>query len=118
MSAPQADPARSAALQTVLDAAEDAARRRELALNTAPDGTIDPRVAEIREAIVALRDGLPRAKGVTVRRCETHGHVEVGRFGLGDQPGDFDRCPVPTYQEEPCGEPLGPEATLVVVEAP
>jgi hypothetical protein len=45
--------ARAAALQTVLTAAEDAAHRRELALNTAHDA-IDPHVAEIRAAIATL----------------------------------------------------------------
>jgi hypothetical protein len=53
-------------------------------------------------------------KAVTMRHCPTHGWVQVSCYVRDDalQRGQQDLCPVPTYQEEPCGEELGPETKL------
>jgi hypothetical protein len=53
---------------------------------------------------------------VSARPCPTHGYVEVARFYSDETPAaERELCPVPTYQEEPCGEPLGPPTTLWVL---
>lgn len=54
------------------------------------------------------------------RECPVHGDVpEKMLKGLRDEhpadPAEWERCPVPTYMEEPCGEPLGPPLRWVQV---
>ena len=41
------------------------------------------------------------------RKCPTHGHVDISCYeeALSEDPHS---CPVPTYQEEPCGQELEP----------
>lgn len=52
----------------------------------------------------------PLPASLRTRRCETHGHIDLSVWTEHMRALDVgDRCPVPTYQEEPCGMPLGPE---------
>lgn len=43
---------------------------------------------------------------IVIRQCPTHGLVEDEFLERMADMGEEDVCVVPTYQEEPCGEPL------------
>lgn len=48
-------------------------------------------------------------RDLVTRECPYHGHIEISAKGWSWDEDAPDACPVPTYLEEPCGKPLGPE---------